>query len=346
VHQDPVVSQVKLIAEPWDVGENGYQVGNFPPPWTEWNGKYRDTVRDVWSGARVGVRDLAYRLTGSSDLYRSDGRRPFASINFVTSHDGFPLADLVSYEHKHNEANGEDNRDGENDNRSWNCGVEGPTDDSDVLALRARQVRNHLATLLLSTGVPMLAAGDELGRTQGGNNNAYAQDDETSWIDWEHADADLTAFVTRLLRLRHSAPVLRQEAFFEGLELPGTGGTRDLAWFAPGGGQLTTAQWFDTGLRTIGMYLDGRGLRHRDERGRPVVDRSYLVWLNSAPEPVTVALPGAPWATGYELVLSTEHATGEPPQPTTLRPGPFDLPGRCVWLLRVTGGPATPAARR
>ena len=175
-HQDPIVSQVKLIAEPWDIGEGGYQVGNFPPPWTEWNGKYRDTVRDVWSGARVGVRDLAYRLTGSSDLYRSDGRRPFASINFVTAHDGFTLADLVTYEHKLNEANGEDNRDGESHNRNWNCGVEGPTDDAEVCALRARQVRNHLATLLLSTGVPMLLGGDEIGRTQGGNNNAYCQD--------------------------------------------------------------------------------------------------------------------------------------------------------------------------
>jgi glycogen operon protein len=339
VHQDPVVSSVKLIAEPWDVGDGGYQVGNFPPPWTEWNGKYRDTVRDVWSGAKVGVRDLAYRLTGSSDLYRSDGRRPFASINFVTSHDGFSLADLVTYEKKRNEANGEDNRDGENHNRNWNCGVEGPTDDPEVRALRARQIRNHLATLLLSTGVPMLTAGDELGRTQLGNNNAYCQDNEVSWIDWDAADPELTAFVTRLLRLRRTSPVLRQEAFFEGLEVPGAGGTRDLAWFSPAGGQLTTADWFDTGLKTVGMYLDGRGIRHRDARGRPVIDRSYLIWLNAGAEAVSVDIPGAPWGHRYELLLTTEHPTGEPTGPTSHKPGPVELPGHTVWLLRAMRRP-------
>jgi isoamylase len=335
VHQDPVVSQVKLIAEPWDVGENGYQVGNFPPPWTEWNGRYRDTVRDVWSGARVGVRDLAYRLTGSSDLYRSDGRRPFASINFVTSHDGFTLADLVTYEKKRNEANGEDNRDGENNNRNWNCGVEGPSDDPEVRDCRARQVRNHLATLLLSTGVPMLTGGDELGRTQLGNNNAYCQDNEVSWLDWDAADRDLTAFVTRLLRLRRTSPVLRQEAFFEGIEVTGTGGTRDLAWFAPHGGQLTTSDWFDTGLRTIGMYLDGRGIRHRDQRGRPIIDRSYLIWLNAGGEPVDVQIPEMPWGQRYELLLTTDTPTGEPKGPTSYLPGPVELPARTVWLMRV-----------
>jgi glycogen operon protein len=339
VHQDPVVSNVKLIAEPWDVGPGGYQVGNFPPPWTEWNGKYRDTVRDVWSGAHVGVRDLAYRLTGSSDLYRSDGRRPFASINFITAHDGFTLADLVTYAHKRNEANGEDNRDGESHNRNWNSGVEGPTTDPGILALRARQVRNHLATLLLSTGVPMLTAGDELGRTQQGNNNAYCQDNEISWIDWKDVDEDLFAFVSRLLRLRHSAPVLRQEAFFEGHEIPGSGGTRDLAWFAPDGGQLTTADWFDAGLQTLGMYLDGRGIRHRDEHGRPVVDDCYLVQLHAGPEPVAVELPGPPWADGYELVVSTEYPTGAPPEKTVVAPGAVELPGRSVWVLRVLRRP-------
>jgi glycogen operon protein len=344
VHQDPVVSQVKLIAEPWDVGEGGYQVGNFPPPWTEWNGKYRDAVRDVWSGAQVGVRDLAYRLTGSSDLYRSDGRRPFASVNFVTAHDGFPLVDLVTYQRKHNEANGEQNRDGEDHNRNWNCGVEGPTDDPAVRELRARQVRNHLATLLLSTGVPMLTAGDELGRTQGGNNNAYCQDNEVSWLDWGSIDADLWTFVSRLVSLRRGSPVLRQEAFFEGTEIPGTavpgsGGTRDLAWFAPGGGQLTSSDWFDTGLQTIGMYLDGRGIRHRDGRGRPVVDDSYLVWLHAGPDPVRVELPGPPWGDGYELVVATEYPTGAPPRPTAMPPGRVELPGRSVWALRVLRTP-------
>ncbi|MGY1673050.1 glycogen debranching protein GlgX [Geodermatophilus sp. SYSU D00710] len=339
VHQDPVVSQVKLIAEPWDIGEGGYQVGNFPPLWTEWNGRYRDTVRDVWSGAHVGVRDLAYRLTGSSDLYRSDGRRPFASINFVTAHDGFTLADLVTYERKRNEANGEDNRDGESHNRNWNCGVEGPTEDPAVQTLRARQVRNHLATLLLSTGVPMLTAGDELGRSQGGNNNAYCQDNEVSWIDWDGVDGDLLDFVRRLVRVRRDSPVLRQEAFFEGHEIPATGGTRDVAWFAPAGGQLTTADWFDAGLQTVGMYLDGRAIRHRDERGRPVVDDSYLVQLHAGPDPVTVHLPGAPWADGYELVVSTEYATGTPPRPAVVAPGPIEVPPRCVWLLRVLRRP-------
>jgi isoamylase len=344
VHQDPVVSHVKLIAEPWDVGPGGYQVGNFPPPWTEWNGKYRDTVRDVWSGAHVGVRDLAYRLTGSSDLYRSDGRRPIASINFVTAHDGFTLADLVTYEHKLNEANGEENRDGESHNRNWNSGVEGPSDDSDVQALRARQVRNHLATLLVSTGVPMLTAGDELGRTQQGNNNAYCQDNEISWLDWKSVDENLRTFVARLVRLRRSAPVLRQEAFFEGHEIPGSeversGPTRDLAWFAPDGGQLSTADWFDTGLQTIGMYLDGRGIRHRDAHGRAVVDDSYLVELNAGPEPVTVQLPGTPWADGYQLIVSTEYATGAPPQTTIVAPDTVELPARCVWVMRVLRRP-------
>jgi isoamylase len=344
VHQDPVVSQVKLIAEPWDVGPGGYQVGNFPPPWTEWNGKYRDTVREVWAGAHVGVRDLAYRLTGSSDLYRSDGRRPFASINFVTAHDGFPLADLVTYEHKRNEANGEDNRDGDGNNLNWNCGVEGPSDDPAVRALRARQVRNHLTTLLVSTGVPMIPAGDELGRTQGGNNNAYCQDNEVSWLDWKAVDDDLRAFVSRLIELRRTAPVLRQEAFFEGHEIQGTegtgtGGTRDLAWFAPNGGQLTTGDWFDTGLQTLGMYLDGRGIRHRDQYGRPVVDDSYLVQLHAGPDPVTVQLPGPPWADGYELVVSTEYPTGAPPEPAIIAPGPIQLEGRTVWVLRVLRRP-------
>jgi glycogen operon protein len=335
VHQDPVVSRVKLIAEPWDVGEGGYQVGNFPPPWTEWNGKYRDTVRDVWSGAQVGVRDLAYRLTGSSDLYRSDGRRPFASINFVTAHDGFTLADLVTYQKKRNEANGEDNRDGESHNRNWNCGVEGPTDDPAVQALRARQARNHLATLLLSTGVPMLTAGDELGRTQLGNNNAYCQDNEVSWIDWKDVDEDLLAFVRRMVQLRRSSPALRQEAFFEGHELRATGGTRDLAWFNPAGAQLTTSDWFDTGLKTVGMYLDGRALRHRDEFGRRVVDESWLVWLHAGAEPTTAVLPGPPWGDGYELALSTEYPTGAPPRPAVVAPGPVQLPARTVWLMRV-----------
>jgi glycogen operon protein len=339
VQQDPVVSQVKLIAEPWDVGEGGYQVGNFPPLWTEWNGKYRDTVRDFWRGRPSTMPEFASRLAGSSDLYASSGRRPVASINFVTCHDGFTLHDLVSYNYKHNEANQEGNRDGTDDNRSWNCGAEGPTDDPAINELRARQKRNFLVSLFLSQGVPMLLAGDEMGRTQQGNNNAYCQDNEISWLDWDSADHELTAFVTRLMRLRRTSRVLRQEAFFEGMEVPGAGGTRDLAWFAPGGGQLTTADWFDTGLQTVGMYLDGRGIRHRDPRGRPVIDRSYLMWFNAAPETVTVEIPGPPWAHRYELLLSTEYPTGEPPRPTAFGPGTADLPARCVWLLRAMRRP-------
>src|SRR3954466_2594925 len=253
IQQDPVISQVKLIAEPWDVGEGGYQVGNFPPLWSEWNGKYRDTVRDVWRGHGSGVRELAYRLSGSSDLYQDDGPRPYAPINFVTAHDGFTLRDLTSYEHKRNEANGEDNKDGDNHNRSWNCGVEGETDDEAVLALRRRQVRNFLATLLLSTGVPMLTMGDELGRTQRGNNNAYCQDNEVSWMPWDDRDGALVQLVSRLVELPRTHPVFRQKAFFRGQPV-GEEGVKDLAWFGPDGGELTDAEWFDPALQTLGMY--------------------------------------------------------------------------------------------
>jgi isoamylase len=223
VQQDPIVSQVKLIAEPWDVGDGGYQVGNFPPNWAEWNGKYRDCVRNYWRGMDQTVNEFAYRLSGSSDLYETTGRRPFASINFVTAHDGFTLADLVSYNEKHNDANGEDNRDGDNDNRSWNCGAEGRTDDPDVVPLRARQQRNLLATLLLSQGIPMLLAGDEIGRTQGGNNNAYCQDNDISWVDWQHADHDLLAFTASLITLRRSHPVFRRRHYFLGRPIHGAG---------------------------------------------------------------------------------------------------------------------------
>ena len=302
VHQDPVVSQVKLIAEPWDVGPGGYQVGNFPPPWTEWNGKYRDTVRDVWSGAHVGVRDLAYRLTGSSDLYRSDGRRPFASINFVTAHDGFTLADLVTYEHKRNEANGEDNRDGESHNRNWNCGVEGPTDDPEVTALRARQVRNHLATLLLSTGVPMLTAGDELGRTQQGNNNAYCQDNEISWIDWKDVDEDLRAFVSRLVRLRRSSPVLRQEAFFEGHEIAGHRRHPRPRLVRPGR-RPAVHRRLVRHRAADPRHVPRRPRHPAPRRARPAGGRRLLPRAAARrPGAGDGQLPGPPWADGYELV--------------------------------------------
>lgn len=338
IHQDPVISQVKLIAEPWDVGAGGYQVGEFPPLWTEWNGIYRDTVRSFWAHGAGGVRDLASRLSGSSDLYGDDGRLPIASINFVTAHDGFTMRDLVSYEHKHNEANGEDNRDGTDDNRSYNCGVEGEPAAGvppEVRTLRLRQARNLLATLLLSTGAPMLVAGDELWRTQGGNNNAYSQDSDVSWLDWTpSADADdMLGLVRRLLRLRREHPVLRQSAFFEGRPL--AGGTRDLAWFHSEGRELDDADWFDTGLRTIGMYLDGRGLRHRDRRGNRIVDESFLLVLHSGDDPVDFALPGAPWADGYEVEVDTGAVTGEPDGAAFGAGATLPLAARSVALLRV-----------
>ena len=315
IHQDPVISQVKLIAEPWDVGAGGYQVGEFPPLWTEWNGKFRDTVRSFWSFDADGVRDLAFRLTGSSDLYGDDGRLPIASINFVTAHDGFTMRDLVSYERKHNEANGENNRDGTDDNRSYNCGVEGDPAPPQVAELRMRQARNLLATLLLSTGAPMIVAGDERWRTQSGNNNAYCQDNPTSWVDWTPGaeSDDLLALVRRLLDLRRRHPVLRQRAFFEGRAVADGDGCKDLAWFHPAGREMSSEDWFDTGLRSIGMYLDGRGLRHRGSRGEVIVDDSYVLLLHAGDAAGEFRLPGRPWAAaGYEVVVHTGHVGGVP----------------------------------
>ncbi|MCU1588266.1 MAG: hypothetical protein JWN31_1759, partial [Frankiales bacterium] len=283
-----------------------YQVGNFPPPWTEWNGKYRDTVRDVWRGQSHGLRELAYRLSGSSDLYQDDGRRPYASINFLTSHDGFTLRDLTSYDEKHNGANGEGNRDGEDHNRSWNCGVEGETDDPAIRALRLRQAKNLLTTLLLSTGVPMLSMGDELRRTQGGNNNAYCQGNETSWVDWDlSAEAtELTDLVSQLLRLRREHPVFRQKAFFSGRAL-GDDGVKDIAWFGAHGRELTDDEWFDPAQQTIGMYVDGRGIRTRGPQGEAITDDSFLLVLHAGAEDIDLVLPGAPWAASYDLLLDT-----------------------------------------
>jgi glycogen operon protein len=316
IHQDPLISQAKLIAEPWDVGAGGYQVGEFPPLWTEWNGKYRDTVRSFWSTGADGVRDLAFRLSGSSDLYGDDGRLPIASINFVTAHDGFTMRDLVSYERKHNEANGEANRDGTDDNRSYNCGVEGDPAPEEVVELRRRQARNLLSTLLLSTGAPMLVAGDERWRTQGGNNNAYVQDNPTSWLDWTATpeSEDMLALVRRLLSLRRRHPVLRQPAFFEGRPVD-TGSAdecKDLAWFHPAGREMSEQDWFDAGLRSIGMYLDGRGLRHRNGRGEVIIDDSFLLLLHAGDQPGAFRLPGVPWARGYEVVVDTGRTGGIP----------------------------------
>jgi glycogen operon protein len=334
VQQDPIVSQVKLIAEPWDIGAGGYQVGNFPPLWTEWNGRYRDVVRDLWRGHDGGMAELGYRLSGSSDLYQDDGRRPFASINFVTAHDGFTMRDLVSYGHKHNEGNREGNRDGTDDNRSWNCGVEGETDDPAVLELRRRQVRNLLATLILSTGVPMITAGDEMWRTQGGNNNAYCQDNDVSWVDWDLGEpaVELLRFTRRLLAFRAAAPVFRQRSFFVGAPVRRGHEAYDLAWFRPDGLQMTPQDWHRSDLRVLGMYLDGRQIRHRGPRGERITDDSYLLWLHAGDQAVTAALPGRPWSDGYTVVFDTARPDLDDGTETVT--GSMTLTARSVTLLR------------
>jgi len=303
IQQDPIVSQVKLIAEPWDVGEGGYHVGNFPPLWCEWNGRFRDSMRDFWRGEGT-LAEFASRLAGSSDLYETTGRRPVASINFVTAHDGFTLNDLVSYNDKHNLANGEDNRDGESHNRSWNCGVEGPTDDETVNALRGRQKRNFLATLLLSQGVPMLVAGDEMGRTQFGNNNAYCQDSELSWIDWEHRDEDLLAFTTMLVRLKREHPVFRRRRWLVGRPLE-EGLLDDIAWFRPTGLKMREADWHHGFAKSLGVFLNGLGIAAPDNHGDRVVDQTYYFMLNAHHEPLEFQLPRRRWGTRWQRVFDT-----------------------------------------
>ena len=288
IQQDPVVSQVKLIAEPWDIGEGGYQVGNFPALWSEWNGRYRDTVRDFWRGEPATLGEFASRLTGSSDLYQEDARHPGASVNFVTAHDGFTLRDLVSYNEKHNEANGEGNKDGESYNRSWNCGAEGDTDDPGVLALRAKQQRNFIATLLLSQGVTMLLSGDEAGRTQHGNNNGYCQDNKISWTDWSTVDEGLLEFTRRMIALRREHPVLRRRRWFQGRDIRGT---VDLGWFKPDGTEMTGQDW-DSGAAAVGVYLNGDAITDRDRRGQRVTDDSFLLLFNGHDEPAEWTLPG------------------------------------------------------
>jgi glycogen operon protein len=304
IQQDPVISQVKLIAEPWDVGEGGYQVGNFPPQWSEWNGRYRDTVRDYWRGEDATLGEFAYRFTGSSDLYEGTGRRPSASINFMTCHDGFTLEDLVSYNEKHNEANGEDNRDGESHNRSWNAGVEGPTDDRDVTALRKRQQRNFLTTLMLSQGVPMMLAGDELGRTQGGNNNAYCQDGPVSWIDWENVDERLLAFTQRLLKIRSAHPVFRRRRWFQGQAIHGSD-VRDIGWFTPDGELMTEDDWNVSFAKSLGVFLNGDGIHYLDARGQHVRDDSFYVIFNAHSERMTFTLPGEQWGRRWTKIIDT-----------------------------------------
>src|SRR3954447_15250653 len=304
IQQDPVVSRVKLIAEPWDVGEGGYQVGNFPPQWSEWNGKYRDTVRDYWRGQDSLLGEFAYRFTGSSDLYASTGRRPYASINFITAHDGFTLRDLVSYNEKHNEANKEDNKDGDNNNRSWNCGAEGETQDANVLQLRARQQRNLLTTLLLSQGVPMIVAGDEFGRTQRGNNNGYCQDNEISWLDWEHLDEDLLDFAQGLIKLRTEHPIFRRRGWFQGRELRGTD-VKDLAWFTPEAKEMSEEDWRVGYAKSLGVFLNGRSIQRPGEHGERVKDDSFYVIFTAHYEPMQFSLPPDQFGTKWQRVLDT-----------------------------------------
>jgi glycogen operon protein len=346
VQQDPVVSQVKLIAEPWDVGEGGYQVGKFPPLWSEWNGKYRDTVRDFWRGRSATLPEFASRLTGSSDLYEHSGRRPMASVNFVTCHDGFTLTDLVSYDAKHNEDNLEANRDGTDDNRSWNCGAEGPTDDPAVPVLRAKQKRNLLATLFLSQGVPMLLAGDERGRTQHGNNNAYCQDNETSWVRWEQdgqddsgnsgdpgdsGTADLE-FVRSLSRLRREHPVFRRRRFFQGPEAGGDG-LRDIAWLTPAGEHMTDEDWHTDYARSLGVFLNGEAITEPDPRGQRVRDDSFLLLINAHSDDVSFILPGPEFGERWEVALDTaEPRSVDEREPVKAR-GRLAVPGRALVLL-------------
>jgi glycogen operon protein len=325
VQQDPVVSQVKLIAEPWDVGDGGYHVGNFPPLWSEWNGKYRDTIRDFWRGRPATLPEFASRLTGSSDLYQQDSRRPVASVNFVTAHDGFTLQDLVSYNHKHNEANGEDNRDGSDDNRSWNCGVEGPTDDPAVLALRARQKRNFLTTLLLSQGVPMLLAGDEMGRTQQGNNNAYCQDNQISWIDWAvpaEDDQELLDYVSRLVKLRADHPVLRRRRFFRGHAIRG-GRPRlgDIAWLTLAGDEMTDHDWEAGFAQSVTVFLNGRAISEPDRRGERIADDSFLLLFNVSEQDLTFTIPPRRYGQRWAKALDTATPATDFGYDTALKPG-------------------------
>ncbi|WP_370415512.1 glycogen debranching protein GlgX [Streptomyces fradiae] len=335
VQQDPVVSQVKLIAEPWDLGEGGYQVGNFPPQWAEWNGKYRDCVRDLWRGEPRTLAEFASRLTGSSDLYQDDGRRPLASVNFVTCHDGFTLRDLVSYNEKHNEANGEGNRDGESHNRSWNCGAEGDTDDIGIRELRQRQMRNFLATLMLSQGVPMLAHGDEFGRTQGGNNNAYCQDSEVSWVRWPkpgtEPESTLLEFTRAMVRLRREHPVFRRRRFFHGRPVEGTHDElTDIAWFTPEGEEMTARDWQAAHAQALTVFLNGNAISEPGPQGERISDDSFLLMFNASSQELEFEVPDS-HGECWKVVVDTSHPEGMPPQE-----GPRMAAGERVTLAPLT----------
>ena len=344
IHQDPVLSQVKLIAEPWDVGEGGYQVGNFPVLWAEWNGKYRDTVRSYWKGDEGKIGEMAYRLTGSPDLYQHDGRRPYASVNFVTAHDGFTLNDLVSYNEKHNEANGEDNQDGDNNNQSWNCGAEGPTDDPKIDMLRRRQRRNFLTTLFLSQGVPMLSGGDEFGRTQNGNNNAYCQDNEISWFNWERDEEQnrLLEFTRRLIQLRKDHPVFRRPKFFQGRRIRGSE-IKDVMWFNPGGNEMSEEEWASPFVRCLGMLLSGDTVDVLTFEGEPIRDETFLLLINAHYEPIPFVMPGEEHLE-WELILDTTDEDGFLAKTKKFASGDdVDLGERSSCLLRLTSGEAARA---
>jgi glycogen operon protein len=339
IHQDPVLSQVKLIAEPWDVGEGGYQVGNFPVLWAEWNGKYRDTMRSFWKGDERRIGEIAYRLTGSPDLYQHSGRRPYASINFVTAHDGFTLNDLVSYNEKHNELNGDNNTDGDNNNQSWNCGMEGPTDDPEINELRERQCRNFLTTLFLSQGVPMLPGGDERGRTQNGNNNAYCQDNEISWLNWERDEKQnqLLEFTRKLIQLRRDHPVFRRPKFFQGRRIRGSE-IRDVMWFNPGGSEMSEEEWASPFVRCLGMLLSGDTMDVLNFEGEPIRDDTFLLLINAHYEPIPFVLPGQEHIE-WQLILDTMEADGFLREPKKFASGDdVDLGGRAACLLQLVSG--------
>jgi glycogen operon protein len=333
IQQDPALRRVKFIAEPWDLGDHGYRVGGFPVIWKEWNAKYRDHVRDFWRGENNVIGEFASRITGSSDLYRAGGRSPLASVNFVTSHDGFTLADLVAYNVKHNEANGEGNRDGENYNRSWNCGAEGPTEQPEIKSLRAQQQRNFLATLILSQGVPMILAGDELGRSQRGNNNAYCQDNPISWLDWKNADWELIDFTRRLIALRHAHPVFRRRAWFTG-NPPKRGRLKDLEWFRPDGAEMTAADWTVGYAKTLGMFLNGQAMSERDSAGMPLADDTFFLMFNAYREPMNFRLPPRRWGRRWTLVVDTANPRVEEGAKSYADSSLVAVEGRSIVALR------------
>ncbi|MEX2382179.1 MAG: glycogen debranching protein GlgX [Opitutales bacterium] len=341
IHQDPVISQVKLIAEPWDIGPGGYQVGNFPPGWAEWNGKYRDTIRDFWRGEDSTLAEFASRFTGSSDLYQSGGRRPVASVNFITAHDGFTLRDLVSFNKKHNEANGEDNGDGEGHNRTWNCGAEGATDDSEVKALRARQQRNFLTTLFLSQGIPMLLGGDEIGRSQGGNNNGYCQDNEMSWFDWEHVDKELLNFTTGVIRLWRDHPVFRHRRWFQERVIHGGGATSDIGWYKPDGQSMSDQDWQTGFAKSLGVYLNGKAIPDPGPRGERIEDDRFYLLFNAHHESCTFVIPGMDSGRRWVKVLDTNEPLSQEPGEPVSAGGQVKVEGRAVLVFRQVKGGGT-----